>query len=438
MHLRSRSGWPLLALLLAVPSPFARGTAAQEPVEPAPALRVFFDCRTFGACDLDFYIREIPYVNWTRDREDSQVHVLLTSETTGGGGQRFTFDFIGREAFEGVDDRLELTTRPSLAEEQVMTRVARRLQLGLARYIARTAQSEEVRLVPETPAEGEQTAVATPEDDPWNFWTFRINARGFFSGQERQSFLFANGGVAANRITDASKIQLSVSSNYSESNFDVTEDETVKSVTRGYSAGALVVWSVGSHWGWGAQISAAHSSFSNEDLTLRLAPALEYNLFPYEESTRRQLRFLYSAGLTRLNYDEETIFFQTAETVPDHRLVVALEVRQPWGSSQASFQVVQHLNDLSRHRINLFGGLDFRLFKGFSFNISGGASRVRDQINLPAGDATQEEILTRQRELETGFEYNFSVGFSYTFGSIFSNVVNPRFGGSTPFFLRDF
>jgi hypothetical protein len=57
---------------------------------------------------------------------------------------------------------------------------------------------------------------------------------------------------------------------------------------------------------------------------------------------------------------------------------------------------------------------------------------------LEAGDATEEEVLLRQRELESGFEYNFRVGFSYTFGSIFSNVVNPRFGGSTRSFVREF
>lgn len=65
-------------------------------------------------------------------------------------------------------------------------------------------------------------------------------------------------------------------------------------------------------------------------------------------------------------------------------------------------------------------------------------ARIRDQIDLEAGDATEEEILTRQRELQSDFEYNVRVGFSYTFGSIFSNVVNPRFGGSTRFFIREF
>lgn len=400
------------------------------------ALRVFIDCRGFQFCDRDFYVREISYVNHTRDREDAQVHVLVTSQATGGGGQQFTLDFVGREEFEGIDDRLEVGTRANLAEEQAMSRIARQIQLGLARYIARTGQSEQVRMVPET--QEAAPVIATPEDDPWNFWTFRVNASGFYFGQERQSFLFANTNVSANRVTEGSRLEFSLGQNYSENNFDVNDSTTFKSVTRGYNGSALYVKTAGRHWGWGGQFAVAHSTFSNEDVSIRFAPAVEFNVYPYDESTRRQLRFLYSVGVTRLNYIDETVFFKTEETVPDHRFGVAFEVRQPWGSSEASFQIVQHLNDLSRHRINLNGGFDLRVIKGLSFRLNGGVSRLRDQINLAALGASEEEVLTRQRELETGFEYNLNLGFSYTFGSIFSNVVNPRLGGRNQFFLRQF
>jgi hypothetical protein len=54
---------------------------------------------------------------------------------------------------------------------------------------------------------------------------------------------------------------------------------------------------------------------------------------------------------------------------------------------------------------------------------------VRDQLNLPAGEATPEEILLQQRELATDFRFSTSLSITYTFGSIYSNVVNPRFGG---------
>ena len=53
---------------------------------------------------------------------------------------------------------------------------------------------------------------------------------------------------------------------------------------------------------------------------------------------------------------------------------------------------------------------------------------IHDQINLRKGTATLDELLLRRRELASNFSYSFQVGLSYSFGSIFSNVVNPRFG----------
>ena len=57
----------------------------------------------------------------------------------------------------------------------------------------------------------------------------------------------------------------------------------------------------------------------------------------------------------------------------------------------------------------------------------GDYSRIRDQINLRKGSASPEEVLLRQRQLATGFSYFFGFGVSYRFGSIYNNVVNPRF-----------
>ena len=69
------------------------------------ALRIFLDCDR-RICDADFFRQEITFVNFMRDRQDAQVHVLVTRETTGGGGRAYTMDFIGLETFEGLDDQL--------------------------------------------------------------------------------------------------------------------------------------------------------------------------------------------------------------------------------------------------------------------------------------------------------------------------------------------
>jgi hypothetical protein len=59
--------------------------------------------------------------------------------------------------------------------------------------------------------------------------------------------------------------------------------------------------------------------------------------------------------------------------------------------------------------------------------LDGSVSRIHDQLYLRAGEATDEEILLRRRQLATSYRYRFSAGVSYTFGSMFNNVVNTRF-----------
>jgi hypothetical protein len=74
--------------------------------------------------------------------------------------------------------------------------------------------------------------------------------------------------------------------------------------------------------------------------------------------------------------------------------------------------------------------MDLRLREGLSLTLAGNFSWIRDQITLPRRGATAEEILLRQRQLATNYSYWISVGLTYTFGAIYNNVVNPRFGSS--------
>jgi hypothetical protein len=55
---------------------------------------------------------------------------------------------------------------------------------------------------------------------------------------------------------------------------------------------------------------------------------------------------------------------------------------------------------------------------------------IHDQLGLPKGGASTEEILLQTKRLSTQYTYYSSFGLSYTFGSIYNNVVNPRFGNN--------
>jgi hypothetical protein len=57
-------------------------------------------------------------------------------------------------------------------------------------------------------------------------------------------------------------------------------------------------------------------------------------------------------------------------------------------------------------------------------------SKIRDQISLPRQGATPEEILLQLRQLQTNYSYSVGMGFSYSFGSVFTSIVNPRFSGT--------
>lgn len=142
-------------------------------------------------------------------------------------------------------------------------------------------------------------------------------------------------------------------------------------------------------------------------------------------------QLLEDAELTRVRharYNEVTLFERTRETRPRQEFSVTLDQREPWGTLQASVEWSQYLHDLSRNRLEFEAEVSLRLLRGLSLEIEGQASRIRDQLSLPRRGATPEEVLLRVRELQSGHEVALTVGLSYSFGSIFNNVVNPRFG----------
>jgi len=203
---------------------------------------------------------------------------------------------------------------------------------------------------------------------------------------------------------------------------------------------ALVTRGLGPHWSLGGKVIGQYSDFNNWDANVRVAPALEYNLFSYAEATRRQLTFLYAPGVSRFDYQLITRFNRLQETRPDHLLIVAANARQPWGSVNITATGTQFLDNLRQYNAQLRGQVNLRLGRGFSIDVGGSASRVRDQINIPRAGPTDDQILVRQRVLPTNYRYFANVGLSYTFGSIYNTVVNPRFqsfgsGGGGGFFF---
>jgi len=427
--------WAAVLLVAALAAPLT----AQEPPEPASGetLNLFFDCQGFGCWDLDFFRREIPFVNWVRDREVSDVHVLVTTQTTGGGGRQYRLDFLGRGPFEGQGQELLVNTPADATEDEVRRALVARLRLGLGRYLAGTPLADRLRVVPEGPPPGADAppgggappSGAGPVDDPWDFWVFTLRGNAFLNGESSYSSSNLSANVSANRTTDAWKLNLSGRYSRYEQTFEISETTKVESRREDWSASGLAVKSLTDHLSVGTRLGAGRSTFLNEDFRWTVSPGVEVNLFPYSESSRRSLTLQALVEVRHWNYEAATIFGETAETRLAGSLHSELEFVQPWGRASISASHSRYVHDSSKWNARIGGFFEVRLFKGFSVNMSGNYGWIRDQLHIPAVGYTEEEILLRQRSLATNFSYYTSFGVSYRFGSIFNNVVNPRFGG---------
>ena len=111
----------------------------------------------------------------------------------------------------------------------------------------------------------------------------------------------------------------------------------------------------------------------------------------------------------------------------NHQFDGNVNIQQPWGSIEVGLEGHQYLNDLKRYRIEFFGQTSVRIFEGFSLNFQARYNVVRNQLSLPKGEASLEEVLLRQRELATDYYFSTSIALTYTFGSKFTNIVNTRF-----------
>ena len=398
----------------------------KDSAPPSVRLRVFLDC---NFCDFDFMRTEINFVDYVRDRQDAQIHILVTNQPTGGGGTEFTLHFIGQKELSHVADTLTYVSPPSASQDDLRRGLARIIRLGLVRYYAHLGQAGRFDVTYTAPA-GDSASKAAARDR-WNLWVFRMNASGYGNGEKSSNFVSLNGSVNASRTTEMWKTSLTSYGNYNQSRFILSDGSKFNSYSHGYGFTDLIVKSLGQRWSAGQRASWTSSTYLNQKRAIRFAPAVEYNFFPYSQSTRRMLTLQYSPGINFFRYQDTTIFDKISEVRGDQTLTASIDVKQTWGSISSSLEGAAYVDDFTKKHLVFFNALDLRLFKGFSFFSFGQVSFLRDQLYLPRGNLSDQERLLRRRQLETSYSYFVQLGFSYSFGSIFNNIVNPRFGGTS-------
>ncbi len=382
------------------------------------AINVFVDC---NFCDLDFFRKQVKFVNYVRDRKEAQVHILSAYQPTASGGGAYTFFFIGQKKFTGINDTLVYNSKADATMDEKREGQIRVIKMGLLRYVSKTPMAGYISIDMNTPLSTENVK------DKWKSWVFNFDAGGFMSGEQLHQSFSTWTSVSAKRITEKWKIEFNLGSDYNESRYQVNDTTKIKSITRSKHFNHLLVKSLNDHWSAGGFMNAGSSDYINIKLSGNASPAIEYDLFPYSQATRKQLRILYSAGYDYFYYKDTTIFNKTEEGLWSERLAIAFEIKQKWGSLSSAIVGSNYLHDFSLYNVFFRPGINVRIFKGLSVRLGGSISLIHDQIALPKAGATLAQILLQQRQLATQYSYWATFGISYTFGSIYNNVVNPRF-----------
>jgi hypothetical protein len=369
------------------------------------------------------FVREnITFVNYVRDRELAEVHVMMTRYVSGSAGENYVISFIGRNRFEGINNVITYWAPGTNTVHETRNGLVEVITIGLVPYLASTRLRRQLSVN----MRGDFQREREPVDDPWNSWVFEVYGGANFFKEETQSRFDARWGGSADKTTEDWKIRFRPFFNINQRTFKTDEGDIIRKTTR-HGFNGNIVKSIDNHWSAGFFSSILSSTFHNLNFNTGLSTGVEYSFFPYSEASRRSVTMVYRVGASYNDYIEQTIFLKEKEILASHSVNLSAAYQQPWGGFRASLTGSHHFHDFTSNRASLFMRLDLRVIKGLSLNLQGNFDYINDLVSLPAGELSLEDILLQQRRQATNYQMSGSLGLSYTFGSQFSNVVNTRF-----------
>ncbi len=400
---------------------------SQEPI------KVFLDCQNYELdCFEDFVRTEVPFVEFVRDRKLANVHLLPTYQTTASNGVRVSLIVIGQEVFKSRNDTLTFMKNMNETDSEYRTKLLNHIKAALIPYLAQTNQLHLVAIAA-VKTNKDSTATLRKESekkDKWNYWVFNTGVSSYVSGDNNYNSTYLSGDFSASRTTEKLKTSISFGSNVYVNSYNYEENGEKKTTTntqRNYSFSSNIIKSINSHWSYGGFLQLSNSLYQNYKLQVNPSVGLEYNFLPYSKYNQKYVVLRYIFGVQLNDYYKTTIYEKLNEKLSEQSFGIYSNFVQKWGNVSTSLTWQNLMKDFSRNSI-LFGmSTTVRITKGINLSFDVNYSSIKNQINLEKGDATLEDILIRRRQLATSYSFYGGVRLSFAFGSIYNNVVNPRF-----------
>ncbi len=374
--------------------------------------------------DDAFLRKEIPFVDFVRDQNLCDVQVMITSMRTASGGNMYELDFIGKKDYKNINYQIEHTSNQDETYYQQRGELVDVIKSGLLPYISQSGNLNDFVLNYKGPKKLLIDKIKN-QKDPWHHWIFELGADGSYYKEASIEDYAYSGSMNANYITDQWKIRNNFYTrkhvnHYNDSGNIISANDSYTNFQ------SSVVKSINGRWSYGFFGRVQHSTYRNYALAYDFSPAIEYNIFPWEDVAQKEFTVAYHLGIQHNKYIATTIYEKNAETLGYQSMNINFRMIQPWGDINSSLAGYDYIEIPSFYSIQFNTRVSARLTKNLSFRVSMNAQSIHNQIYLPQGDASLEEILLQQRSLATTYQYSFSAGIAFTFGSIYNNVVNRR------------
>ncbi len=383
-------------------------------------INIFLDC---NHCHKDYLKQEITFVNYLREPQTADIHIIITKEANSSGGHQYYITLRGQNSFSGKLDTITFNTSPTQTTEEVRTELTKKLSLKLASLAVNTSAIDNISVNFKKSTSQVSNLITK---DRWKNWVYRVSANTYMSGDANQNYKYLSSNFEGTKITNRIKLINRINTSYSRNMFKLG-DNRLTAINKTYSAYHLFGKSLNEHWTLGEKFKLTHSTFSNHQRKLQVSPLVEYSLFPYSEAQRKQLRFQYALNFQNVHYIDTTIFNVIEENLIAQELKVGFETICKWGDLNLSVEYSNYLHDFELYNIDFNASFHIRVFKGFQIGYYGSFSMIHDQLNISRKGLSEQDILLRLKENSTKYSYYSGIQLRFTFGSLYSNIVNPRF-----------
>ncbi len=402
-------------------------------------VRVFVDCNTW--CDMSYIKTEINYIDFVPDRFSANVFIMVTSQSTGSGGREINLFLNGQENFKGMQDTIKFYWTSVDTDAEYRDNLVRYLKIGLTRFIAQTSLAKKLNISAVVSKNESAVNSLSNKKDKWNFWVFNIGISGNINADDYSKSNSLSGRLSGNRVTEKLKVSLNANISKNVRTIEFNGEKT-KFTNNNSGFSTTIISSINKHWSFGGFGSVTHSTYSNYDIQYILHPAVEYSFFPYKDAVKKSITLFYRAGPSFNSYIDSGYYDTPEHWLWQQSLSVNVGFIQKWGNFNMNASWDNFLNsftlDSARIRgknINTFsigGNIEVRIVKGLSVSISSYANFTKGIYpNIPRKFFSRDDLLTNTRQYPTQKGLYTYFGINYRFGSIYNNVVNPRFNGNS-------